>query len=352
MQRTSKVLRLGNKNFKPNLFFKFKIMKTKLFLFFVMMSFAFTSCETPKNLDPDAACGCLLQCKNSVKATVRHNLCGIGLWGGYVLELADGTIIQPWTGTTDSIKNFKPAANQSVLISFEEVQKDNRYDHVIRCKALGEYETRISKYAHILCIVDESKKNCTTTATVRSNICGVGLWGALVLELEDGTVYQPWSATDDAIAKLKLSPNQKIKIGFKTVNRDDRYNKQVVCLAIGPYTDKIKAAIDINCITPIGEPIDDKIHTVNAEVVNFDCAATGVWSGIQFKTDQIHLQPWTNIANLKPENFKFETKQKVKITYSQVAYDDKYKEVRLCPTLVALPKAIAIKVHEISILED
>ncbi len=327
-------------------------MKTKLLLFFIAL-FIFTSCEKPASTDPDLSeCSCLLNCTNPVKATVRYNLCGIGLWGEYVLELADGTIVQPWTGATDNAKNYKPEAGKTIIVSFEEVKKDNRYDGGVRCKALGEYENRISKYAHIVCLIDESKKNCTVNATVRSNICGVGLWGSLVLELEDGTVYQPWSSTDASIAKLKLQANQKVKIGFKEISRDDRYNNQAVCLAIGPYTEKIKSAIEINCFTSIGEPIDDRIYTVDAEVVDFDCAAAGVWGAIQFKTDQIHLQPWVTMPNLKAENFKFEAKQKVKITYSQVAYDDKYKNVTVCPTLIALPKAIAVKVHEISLIKD
>lgn len=325
-------------------------MRVKFLFFLAILAISFTSCEK-SSVAPDEQ---VLPegCTNPVKATLRYNLCGIGLWGSYVLELADGTIVQPWSGANAEVEGFQPARDMVVWISYDERSKDNRYDNLIRCKALGEYETRISKIAHIKCIAAEGKKNCTVNATVRNNICGVGLWGALVLELENGTILQPWSSSDDAIAQLKLKPNQKIKIGYKEVNKDSRYDNTPVCLAFGPYADKIKAAIDINCITLIGEPIDETIYTVEAEVVDFNCAAAGLWGGIQFKTKDIHLQPWVSATGFNPDNVKINDKQKVKITYSQVAYDDKYKDVRVCPTLVALPKAIAVKVHKIELVKD
>lgn len=332
--------------------FYLKFMRTKLLLFLAIfaISFSFTSCEEA-SVSPDEQV-LPAGCDNPAKATLRYNICGIGLWGEYVLELTDGTIVQPWSGANAEVNGFQPARDMVVWISYEERTKDNRYDGGFRCKALGEYENRISKIAHIKCIAAEGKKNCTVNATVRNNICGVGLWGALVIELENGTILQPWSAADAAISKLNLKPNQKIKIGYKEVSKDSRYDNTPVCLAFGPYSDKIKAAIDINCITLIGEPIDETIYTVEAEVVNFDCAAAGLWGGMQFKVKEIHLQPWVSATGFDPATVKLTDKQKVKITYSQVAYDDKYKDVRVCPTFAALPKAIAVRVHKIENVKD
>jgi hypothetical protein len=328
-------------------------MKTKLLLFLTTLLFAFASCEKSELSPTDQEKLLAENCGTVVKATVRHNLCGIGLWGSYVLELEDGTIVQPWSAANEEVEGFKPEANTTVLLSFDERQKDNRYDNIIRCKALGEYETRISKIANIKCIVAEDKTACTINATVRHNICGVGLWGALVLELENGEVLQPWSAKYENISKLKLSANQKVKIAVTEVKRDNRYDNVITCAAVGIYSEKITKAVSIDCITLIGEPIDDKIYTANVEVVDFDCAAVGVWGGIQFKTEKgEHFQPWTVVDKIKPKEVTLTNQQKVKITYSFVSYDDKYKDITVCPTFAPLPSAKAVKIHEIAIVKD
>jgi hypothetical protein len=325
-------------------------MKTKLLFLLLAMFTVFTACDKAE-MSPEEELQKLLpeNCGKVVKATLRFNLCGIGLWGSYVLELEDGTIVQPWSAANEEVANFKPERDIVVYVSFDERQKDNRYDNIIRCKALGEYETRISKIAHVKCIVAQGKENCNINATVRNNICGVGLWGALVLELENGEIVQPWSAKDESLSKLKLLPNQKVKIAMTEVMRDDRYNNAVICLAIGPYADKIKKYVRIDCITLIGEPIDNQVYTISAEVVDFDCAAAGVWGGIQFKTEKgEHLQPWTVSEKVRPQEVKLAASQRVTITYTQVAYDDRYKEIKLCPTFAPLPKAIAVKIIDIA----
>jgi len=329
-------------------------MKTKLlFLFFTVSAF-FYSCEK-SSLTPEDEFKKLLseKCGTVVKATVRHNLCGIGLWGSYVLELEDGTIVQPWSAANEEVANFKPEKDTKVYVSFDERQKDNRYDNLIRCKAIGEYETRISKIANIKCIVAEGKENCTINATVRHNLCGFGLWGDLVLELENGEVVQPWSAKEESIAKMKLLPNQKVKVALTEVPRDDKYKNIAVCLALGPYTERLKKAVRVDCITLVGEPIDEKVYTKTVEVVDFGCAAAGVWNGIQFKTEEgEHLQPWTVGEKVKANEVRLSANQKVTITFSQVPYDDRYKEVKVCPTFAPLPTAKAVKIFEIVVAKD
>ncbi len=329
-------------------------MKTKLLFLFFSVSAFFYSCEK-SSLTPEDEFKKLLseKCGTVVKATVRHNLCGIGLWGSYVLELEDGTIVQPWSAANEEVTSFKPEKDTKVYVSFEERQKDNRYDNLIRCKAIGEYETRISKVANIKCIVAEGKENCTINATVRHNLCGFGLWGDLVLELENGEVVQPWSAKDENIAKIKLLPNQKVKVAITEVPRDDKYKNVFVCLALGQYTERLKKAVRVDCITLVGEPIDEKIYTKTVEVVDFGCASAGVWNGIQFKTEEgEHLQPWTVDQKVKANEVKLSANQKVTITFSQVPYDDRYKEVKVCPTFAPLPTAKAVKIFEIVVAKD
>lgn len=130
-------------------------MKTKFlsFLSSLLLVLFLISCTQKENLEPNMVSCEVLDCAKlpKVKATVRHNLCGVGVWGSFVLELADGTIIQPWSATTDEAKNFKPQANQVIAVNFTERAIDDSYP--VRCEALGEYEKRISKVVHILCVV-------------------------------------------------------------------------------------------------------------------------------------------------------------------------------------------------------
>ncbi|GEM_PF-5585936 len=89
---------------------------------------------------------------------------------------------------------------------------------------------------------------CTIKATFRNNICGVGVWGAYVLELENGEIVQPWDAPA-SVANLVPTSNQVVRVTVTTVPRDTRYDNTIVCLAIGPYSDKIARQVRVDCIS-------------------------------------------------------------------------------------------------------
>lgn len=196
----------------------------------------------------------------------------------------------------------------------------------------------------------------TVAATVRNNICGVGLWGSYVLELENGDVVQPWAADSASLSNLKLVDGQKINVSFSKMDKDDRYNNKFVCLAIGPYLSKY--AVNIHCVksnlqTHKPENRPDSIFTVTAEVVDWTCAAVGVWDGIQFKTDKNeYLQPWELLLKIVPSAIELKAQQQVSITYSVMKADDRYKNKQVCPTFAALPLSTVIRVHNITILKN
>jgi hypothetical protein len=259
---------LGNKPFfhwvRINLFnhFTFTMMTNKSISFspavitLLMFGLFLASCnqasitpESDTNLVKKPTNGTPIQewpgnCKT--QAIVRHNLCGIGLWGPYVLELADGTIIQPWSAS-DDIAKLKVEAGMPLVIGWAEVERDNRHDQGMRCKAMGEYEARIAKTVHVHCLTVKADSALTTktTATVRDNICGLGVWGAFVLELKNGDVLQPWELAP-SLAKTDLKVGQVISIEYVGVARDNRYDDVFTCRALGPYTDRIKGAIKIS----------------------------------------------------------------------------------------------------------
>lgn len=85
------------------------------------------------------------------------------------------------------------------------------------------------------------------TVTLRNNICGVGLWGSFVLELENGDIVQPWASDSADLAKMELKDGQKIKVSFSEMQKDNRYDNVITCAAIGAYSDKIKAVVKVNC---------------------------------------------------------------------------------------------------------
>lgn len=97
-----------------------------------------------------------------------------------------------------------------------------------------------------------------TTATVRNNICGIGLWGAFVLELENGDILQPWAADSTHFAKMQLKDGQKITISFSEMQKDNRYDNVMTCAAIGQYWN-FKAAINIHCIAPLDKSSNEDV---------------------------------------------------------------------------------------------
>ena len=203
---------------------------------------------------------------------------------------------------------------------------------------------------HKMCSDKTNTCKPQTTATVRNNICGVGLWGGLVLELENGDIVQPWAADSSYIAKLDLRDGQKININFSEIKKDNRYDNVITCLAIGEYANRIKYAVQIHCLALMQE---DLVLTITADVVDWGCATVGVWDGIQFKTDKgEYLQPWELLLKIDPKAIDLKAQQQVVITYTLMKTDDRYKDKQVCPTFAALPAASAIRVHNITILKN
>lgn len=87
-----------------------------------------------------------------LNAVFRYNMCGVGLWGGMVLELENGEIVQPWYTDKDEIRNFQPKKDLPVRVSITEVPRDTRYADVVTCMAIGEYQDRISRYVRVDCL--------------------------------------------------------------------------------------------------------------------------------------------------------------------------------------------------------
>ncbi len=91
-------------------------------------------------------------------------------------------------------------------------------------------------------------EGCQLNATFRYNMCGVGLWGAMVLELENGEVVQPWYSEDENIRNFKPQKDQQVRVTLTEVPRDDRYANVVTCMAIGEYQDRIKRYVRVDCL--------------------------------------------------------------------------------------------------------
>ncbi|MDW8205062.1 MAG: hypothetical protein RMJ87_08550 [Cytophagales bacterium] len=90
---------------------------------------------------------------------------------------------------------------------------------------------------------------CQTLATFRYNMCGVGLWGgAMVLELENGEIVQPWYTNDEAIRNFTPQKDIKVRVTLTDVPQDDRYAHVVTCMAIGEYQARIRRYVRVDCL--------------------------------------------------------------------------------------------------------
>jgi hypothetical protein len=102
--------------------------------FLIAILFAFSACTSKDPVSP-ATPTC------NIQGTLKNNICGVGVWGAYVIELEDGTILQPWDASlvSSAIKGFVPQADKKITFAYEKMTKDDRYANTITCSAIPIY---------------------------------------------------------------------------------------------------------------------------------------------------------------------------------------------------------------------
>lgn len=86
---------------------------------------------------------------------------------------------------------------------------------------------------------------CNREATAVTVTCGYGAFGNVWLKTAEGNYLQPWHNFTD---QNELIAGQKYVIGFKTVEKDDKYKDIVTCAAAVP----VSQAIALTCLSTAG----------------------------------------------------------------------------------------------------
>lgn len=95
-------------------------------------------------------------------------------------------------------------------------------------------------------------KNCQQLAVFRYNMCGTGMWGgAMVLELENGEIVQPWYSDNEEVRNFQPQKDMKVRVTLTEVPRDDRYAGVITCMAIGEYQERIRRYVRVDCIRAV-----------------------------------------------------------------------------------------------------
>ena len=94
----------------------------------------------------------------------------------------------------------------------------------------------------IECWVPET--TCDVEVSAEAIMCGYGAFKNVWLKTADGAYLQPWY---NVTQQEELVPGQKYKIGFKNVERDDKYKGIYTCAAEVPAAQ----AIALICISPV-----------------------------------------------------------------------------------------------------
>lgn len=84
-------------------------------------------------------------------------------------------------------------------------------------------------------------------------MCGVGLWGPMVLELETGEIVQPWYSDNPQIANFQPRKDQQVRVTLTTIAPDARYAHVVTCMAIGQYQERISRYVRVDCLESMPE---------------------------------------------------------------------------------------------------
>lgn len=94
-----------------------------------------------------------------------------------------------------------------------------------------------------IAVCPEPQITCEVEVTAEQVMCGYGAFRNVWLKSAEGKYLQPWY---NATGQKELTPGQKYKIGFSVVERDDKYNDVVTCMAAVPESQ----AVAILCLSP------------------------------------------------------------------------------------------------------
>ncbi|MEJ8801046.1 hypothetical protein [Pontibacter sp. H249] len=83
---------------------------------------------------------------------------------------------------------------------------------------------------------------CNQEVTATTVICGYGAFGNVWLKTADGSYLQPWH---NLAGQNALVSGQKYRIGYKEVERDEKYKNVFTCMAAVPAA----KAIALTCLT-------------------------------------------------------------------------------------------------------
>ncbi|GAB3199065.1 hypothetical protein GCM10027293_17260 [Pontibacter aydingkolensis] len=92
------------------------------------------------------------------------------------------------------------------------------------------------------CWVPETE--CTQEVTAETIMCGYGAFGNVWLKTADGSYLQPWH---NLTGQNELVNGQKYTIGYKAVEKDDKYKDIVTCKAAVPAAQ----AVAVTCINTV-----------------------------------------------------------------------------------------------------
>lgn len=207
----------------------------------VLVSASFAGCIRECGED-DSITPAILKCETTV--TVTPVSCAGGAFQNNWLQLDNGDFLQPFENQTH-LTSLEPG--KKYRIGYDLMKRDNRYDGQFSCLAMPP----ASKAIRLLCItpLDSTTTNCNTYVTAKNVICGLGAWGSIWLQLDNGKYLQPWNNNSGL---TRLTEGARYKIAYSPMARDSRYNNQFVCEAMP--ADSLAwnpEVVSVNCIDPI-----------------------------------------------------------------------------------------------------
>lgn len=111
-------------------------------------------------------------------------------------------------------------------------------------------------------------QDCNIFGTVEKVTCGVGYYGDLWIRTDKGELLQPCEQSFQTLVPIILSPGDKVKIGYRVLNKPNRCDSLITCLiALPPHQ-----SVVIDCITKIEAGVPKlKINpNVTADNVNIE----------------------------------------------------------------------------------
>ena len=141
----------------------------------------------------------------NISGTITRIPCGTGIWDELWIKLDDGSLLEPCEINADI--SFQAREGQRVKFAYTKVDPAHACNSgQIHCMAA----TPEAEKVNINCITEETTtRDCELKGTIVRDNCAAGIWGDLVIRMDDGRLVIPFQSN-----VADFHPKEGLRVDF------------------------------------------------------------------------------------------------------------------------------------------